>query len=295
MAFSNLSGVINVSDLPAELNTRLDEIRRLERSANASAPSVKPTGLWWNRTDEASLGDAIMRWNGSAWTVLMDPEAAQLNAAGTVALAADLPAGGFKLTGLGAGTANGHSVRYEQVVLRSGALALTGNLDCGGQRLTNLGAPTADTDALRRMDAGSVFKTNRDASLPLKIQLASDPSGTFCELGFVPRRVTLLMAGQIRTQSGNNAVGSPVDTTLSPVVFARYDGDATGGYTPPTSLNVATGQGTTQYVVEWKFTNPQGFFLRIAASTGTLATPHAWLRNPSNSAVDAAIQAIIER
>ena len=42
-----------------------------------------------------------------------------INKAGTKAFAADQAMGGFKLTGLGAGTANGHSVRYEQLTALS--------------------------------------------------------------------------------------------------------------------------------------------------------------------------------
>jgi len=46
---------------------------------------------------------------------------------GTKPMAANLPMGGNKLTGLAAGSANGDSVRYEQAVLRAGS-TMTGEL-----------------------------------------------------------------------------------------------------------------------------------------------------------------------
>lgn len=46
---------------------------------------------------------------------------------GTQTLTANIPMGGFVLTGLGAGSTAGHSVRYEQVLLLAGG-TLTGNL-----------------------------------------------------------------------------------------------------------------------------------------------------------------------
>ena len=46
---------------------------------------------------------------------------------GTQTLTANIPMGGFKLTGLAAGNASGNSVRYEQVLLLTGG-TMTGNL-----------------------------------------------------------------------------------------------------------------------------------------------------------------------
>ncbi|MDO8703309.1 MAG: hypothetical protein Q7J84_00035 [Sulfuricaulis sp.] len=55
---------------------------------------------------------------------------------GTQTLTANIPMGGFKLTGLAAGSATGNSLRYEQLFVAS-ALALLGTLDistaAGGQ------------------------------------------------------------------------------------------------------------------------------------------------------------------
>lgn len=84
---------------------------------------------------------------------------------GTVAFTANQPMGGFKLTGLAAGTANGDSVRYEQVqsaallatlnpTLSASYLALTGGtltgaLAMSNQFITGLPAATATGQAVR--------------------------------------------------------------------------------------------------------------------------------------------------
>lgn len=47
---------------------------------------------------------------------------------GTITFSANQPMGGFKLTGLGAGSTNGDSVRYEQAILTSGTQTKAGQL-----------------------------------------------------------------------------------------------------------------------------------------------------------------------
>jgi hypothetical protein len=67
---------------------------------------------------------------------------------------------GYKLTGLGAGTSSGDSLRYEQVVgvflpLAGGTMA--GNIAMGGSKLTGLGAGTSSGDSLRYEQVVGVF------------------------------------------------------------------------------------------------------------------------------------------
>lgn len=67
---------------------------------------------------------------------------------GSVTFTANQPMGGFKLTGLGAGTGAGDSVRYEQAILVSGVNAFGANQSFGGFKATNLADPTAAQDAV---------------------------------------------------------------------------------------------------------------------------------------------------
>lgn len=63
-------------------------------------------------------------------------------------MSGDLPAGGFKLTGLGPGANAGESVRYEQVLLLIGGI-MTGNIAMSGNKVTGLGAASGNGEALR--------------------------------------------------------------------------------------------------------------------------------------------------
>jgi hypothetical protein len=264
----------NLSELVENLYQQDLELLAFQRSDNAHAPTVKPTGTIWNRTDATTYGEALYRWNGSAWTLFADPECAQLNAMGTVALAADLPAGGFKLTGLGAGTVAGHSVRFEQVVLVNGANAMAGDLDMGGHEIANLGAPSGPDSAARLVDveaAGNGLfyqQSNRDQlsnSRPVKVEQSASPSTTWTDVGFVPRWCSLLMDGEFTKQSDNSAVMTLRNTVAE---FRRFNADATGGYAGTDGTFVAgswtDGVETVDLVVTWKYdVGAQGLWIRF--------------------------------
>lgn len=67
--------------------------------------------------------------------------------------------GGNKVTGLGAATANGDAVRYEQALLKSGG-TMSGAIAMGGNKVTGLAAGSAAGDAVRyeqMQDAASRF------------------------------------------------------------------------------------------------------------------------------------------
>src|SRR5690606_7668234 len=118
------------------------------------------------------------------WQLLLDPEAVQLNASGTVPMAAALPMGGNKLTGLAAGTEAGDSVRWEQV-LKLDMGGGTGNimaadLNMGSQPRRNTGTALDPGDAARYGD----FKSGA-SDLTL---VGGDRSTTGpIDINFVPR------------------------------------------------------------------------------------------------------------
>jgi len=68
---------------------------------------------------------------------------------GSIAYTANQPMGGFKLTGLAAGSGAGDSVRYEQAILATGANAFSANQPMGGFKLTGLAAGSATGDSVR--------------------------------------------------------------------------------------------------------------------------------------------------
>ena len=73
---------------------------------------------------------------------------------GTVALSSNLPAGGQKVTGLGAPAEAGDAARYDEVVnkLPLAGGTMSGAIAMGGQKVTGLGAPSEAGDAARYED-----------------------------------------------------------------------------------------------------------------------------------------------
>lgn len=231
-AYAEFTSGINLSGLPGVISTQFEAVRSLERGALAAAPTIKPTGLIWNRTDEGTYGEAWMRWNGAAFTVLLDPEATQINASGTVAWAADQPMGTHKLTGLAAGTANGHSVRYEQVILTSGANAMAADLAMGTHKITGLGTPTVSTDAATKGYVDSGPPVSGSASLSF---VSGTTWSTNVTLAFQPTTIT---ARFIHKDSG----GSVLQTVAAQIFRSTVAG--TGDTAAMPSASGAAGSGT---------------------------------------------------
>lgn len=82
---------------------------------------------------------------------------------GSTPLTANWATGGFKLTGLAAGTTAGDSVRYEQVLLLAGG-TMSGAIAMGTNKITGLGNPTAAQDAVTLAYLNSTRLVYVDAS-----------------------------------------------------------------------------------------------------------------------------------
>lgn len=102
---------------------------------------------------------------------------------GSVAFTANQPMGGFKLTGLAAGSTSGDSVRYEQAILTSGFNPFAAAQSMGGFNLTNLADPVASQDAVTlaylqaRLNGLTPKAPVRAASLAdVDLSVAADPS-----------------------------------------------------------------------------------------------------------------------
>ena len=290
-----------------------EAIRSHERGS--TAPTSKPTGLLWDCTDSSTLsgaglpsGDGMLRWNGSAWTGLMDLTQKQVNAGGTVTYGANQPMGGYIHTGLGAGSASGHSVRYEQVLLRSGANAMTGNLDAGSYQITNLAAPSSSSHAARLADIPTAigkawFNNNRDAagsSKPVKTRTGSGDTTNFCESGFIPRKFTVRLGGTARRIDTDGSTG--LDFTGDEFEFTVWPADATGGDTGqeyPYRFHRATnGSGVNlDFYVEQKSGSPEGFYVYFLYGTtiGGPGTVYSRIAKTGDSATDGTIQIFATR
>lgn len=75
---------------------------------------------------------------------------------GSVAFTANQPMGGFKFTGLAAGSSSGDSVRYEQAILTSGANSWAANQSLGGFKITNAADGTSAQDYVTKAQLDAV-------------------------------------------------------------------------------------------------------------------------------------------
>lgn len=238
--------------------------------------------------------EGLLRWDGSTWTPVADVKQKQLNAAGTVTPSANQPMGGYVHTGLGAGASAGQSVRYEQVLLVSGANALAANLSAGGNKITNLAAPTAGTDAARLQDIASVpmyWNNNRDVAgtgKPVKVRTGSGDTTNYIECGFVPRRIMLRLHGRVRKISDNSdpslyvPSGSVLEETIWPA-------DAIGG--DPGSdypINLHSGGSNFKVRAVAKTSGTKGFYIEFIRDPGG-DNEYYNFRSQSDSAIDGSL------
>lgn len=276
-------------------------------------PTVIAPGLLWQSTNGTELtaagvpggiSAAFLRWNGSAWEYFAPiGQGPMLAANGSVTVTGNLAMGTKKLTGLGAGSANGDSVRYEQAVLISGANAFAANQSMGGHRLTNLGAPTSGSDAARLDDVQSLeytgrffYNTNRDASgygtdATVKQQLDADQAAGHTKIGFTPREVTFRIAGRFRKQTDNSIAVSGDTVFNTEFTLKRWDAQSAGGDsgTPTSAIYQIYDSVQDVYaVVVWRYTaGEEGFTLRFRSGADT----GDWLRlrSAGDASVDGAI------
>jgi hypothetical protein len=302
----------NISQIVTADDAQDEAIRSLERG-NVE-PTTKPAGLLHDTlvtailssTGASGLGlaEVIARWNGSAWTLFCDPLQRQVNAGGTIPYVADQPMGSHKFTGLSAGSAAGHSVRYEQVILTSGANAFAANQSMGGNKITSLGTPTADADAATKLYVDSAvpvypcshwYNTNRDElgnGKPVVVRQFDDQTDTYTEVGFVPRRLRLRLTGTFRRQSDNDATNGIIVDGLELDVW-RWNEDATGGDDgtwDEVMIGTVDGpiSGTMEVWVKWKYSpGALGFYVYFIDGSGDWFN----LRKTGDAGVDGTIQA----
>lgn len=131
---------------------------------------------------------------------------------GTQTITANLPMAGFKLTGLGAGSADGNSIRYEQLFSTS-AVTLLGELRyTAGAALTAAG--TGQSDALQ-LTAAINQVTTAAASTGVKLY-ASPAAGSWQIVyngGVNPLKVYPQTSGTINGLAANIGMTLPVKTS----------------------------------------------------------------------------------
>lgn len=258
-AYGEIAGATSHSDMVAQFQGQHTAMRSLERSD--SAPAVLIVGLLWNKITHVTYGEHIARYDGANHVPMLKVGGMHLRADGSVVAEGNLPMGVHKLTGLAAGSANGDSVRFEQVLLLAGG-TMTGAIAMGNHKITGLAAPTVNGDAARFQDLWPTTAAMGISESDCQLAQASDDAGTFqeCEGGklgtFVPRSVDIHVKGDIVLQAGGATMVAGADAHFRAV---RHNGDAN----PKVLGQIGAGGGQVTVEVEWKFTEPRGVWIRI--------------------------------
>lgn len=227
--YSQVGFGTNLSAYVTAVEAQHEAMRSLERGT--TEPPIMVHGMLWHRTDYPTLGNAILwRKPDDTWQFLIDPDHGQINAGGTVDFAANQSMDGFKLTDLGAPTTNGDAARYE--------------------------------DAYATAQGRQFFRTL--ATTPAAVvQTDAAPTTTFNSLGYVPRKVSLRLYGDVIKESDASVPGT-IDQVIE---YTRWDEDVGAGFAG-TGGKTAVWSGTigataiTVYI-EPKYTTAYGFWISI--------------------------------
>jgi hypothetical protein len=269
--YQDLTTSANLSGFAAAINGQMTAVRSMERGT--TTPGVVFAGLLWCKSDYAytgGAGDAVMRHDGSAFVFWADARYAQLNAGGTVALAADLSAGGHKITNLAAATSAADAVRKDQVAAIAGTW--TADVDAAGNELKNLGPPVADDQSAARFD--DTWQTTHgvlrrltsvavdDGSLRLnQLNGGKNPGavglGTFC-----PAVLHLVLEGNVTRTAGGAAVIDGLPRTVITCLRDGDEGTSYVGYGTVSGSHAGT-PASVDVEVRWKTDAPRGFYLRL--------------------------------
>lgn len=228
------TGVGNTADLIRRTGT-------VPFTASQSMGGFKLTSL----ADGVLAQDAVTVNQFNAYTAVWNAlQTYFMRLDGTTPMAAALPMGNNKITGLAAGTAATDGVNKGQIDLKvsiDGTIAMTGALNMGTQRITNLANPVAETDAINLATARTIT-----AAFASRVQFTSaGVSAWVVPAGVTKARVRVWGGGGGGSSAGSAVLGygggsgAYVEATLTVVpaesltttVGAGAAAGATGGNT----------------------------------------------------------------
>lgn len=202
------AGATSFSDAAFEIYDNADATKKLVFQASGIATATTRTiTMPDSNVDLGLIATAIQR-NGS------------------VAFTANQPMGGFKFTGLGAGSGAGDSVRYEQAILASGANAWAANQSLGGFKITNSADPSSAQDVATKAYVDAVAQGLKPKAAVRVATLVAGTLATSFENGDTVDGVTLATGDRILIK--NQAAPAEngiyvVQATGAPVRAADFD------------------------------------------------------------------------
>lgn len=214
-----------------------------------------------NVADGVAAQDAVTVNQFNAYTAVWNAlQTYYMRLDGTTPMAAALPMGTNKITGLGAGTVSTDAVNKGQIDLKlnlDGSLPMTGPLAMGANKVTGLAAGTADTDAVNVLQARTLT-----ASFSTRAQYAAAGTTPF----IVPAGVSKV---KVRLWGGGGGGGVPGNAAT---LFGGGGGayaEATLTVTAGESLTVIVGAGGAPAAVGGDSIVQRGATVLMRANGGT--------------------------
>lgn len=188
-----------------------------------------------NVADGVAAQDAVTVNQFNAYTAVWNAlQTYYMRLDGTTPMAAALPMGTNKITGLGAGTVSTDAVNKGQIDLKlslDGSLPMTGPLAMGAQKITGLAAGVADTDAVNLIQAKTL-------TAAFSTRVSYPTAGTFAFA--VPAGVTKVKA---RVWGGGGGGWAMPNATTGYGGGGGAYGEATLTIAAGTTLTVIVGAG----------------------------------------------------
>lgn len=254
---SQLSPLVDTIDATQQV------IFSLQRGTVEPTGGVTPINTFWACTEGTKLddyttvwagsvpGEAILRKGLSAWSVLMDPAYAQLNAGGTVQMAANLDLGANKIVDVADGSSPTDGANMRNLGRFNGLSCFVADVT---QRTANPGGDWQRCEAV----------TGDTASR------------------FTPRRLVLRLYGDVTKVSGGAPLGA-IDETIE---YLRWEGHVGSGFGSTYGRFVVktltVGSATVEVAIEVVTTaGDNGFYLELKQTSGTpelctVAMAQAW-------------------
>ncbi len=233
------------------------------------------------------FGLRIVRVNalGTALESVTLTTAKILSSDGSVAATANIPLGGFKITGLAAGSANGDSVRYEQITsfqgqITTNANAITTNNNnavhlTGVEAITGVKTLTKPLSTANATDPlGLTTKQQMDAADALAIPLTQKNASSGVES---------LMADGVTPTHGLRAVNGKAISLVADADLSIWDGAITSGLY---NVNITVAQNG----LPAKF-----WYLEILRHSGDSGSPSNQYRHLRASSLNVTPDAVYER
>jgi hypothetical protein len=220
--------------LATGIGATADLIRRTGTVPFTAAQSMGGFKLT-NVADGVSAQDAVTVNQFNAYTAVWNAlQAYYMRLDGTTPMAANLPMGANKITGLAVGTASTDAVNKSQIDVKlsiDGSVAMTGALNMGSQRITAVANPVAETDAINLQTARTIT-----AAFSSRAQFTA--AGTTSWV--VPAGVT---KARVRMWGGGGGGVSLANATTGQGGGGGAYAEATITVTPAESLTVTVGAG----------------------------------------------------